>query len=33
MIRGDIQRMMSAVLARLDRRDEARVEAVPAQAK
>ncbi|NGZ83516.1 SRPBCC family protein [Duganella aceris] len=29
MIRSDIQRMMNAVLARLDRRDEPRVEAVP----
>jgi ribosome-associated toxin RatA of RatAB toxin-antitoxin module len=28
MIRGDIERMMSAVLARLDRRDEPKVEAV-----
>ena len=31
MIRGDIERMMGAVLARLDRRDEPRVEAVPAR--
>ncbi|MYM33107.1 cyclase/dehydrase [Duganella sp. FT50W] len=29
MIRGDIERMMSAVLARIDRRDDARVEAIP----
>jgi ribosome-associated toxin RatA of RatAB toxin-antitoxin module len=29
MIRGDIERMMGAVLARLDRRDEPRVEAIP----
>jgi ribosome-associated toxin RatA of RatAB toxin-antitoxin module len=29
MIRGDIERMMSAVLARIDRRDEPRVEAIP----
>ncbi|MBV7538489.1 SRPBCC family protein [Duganella sp. sic0402] len=29
MIRSDIERMMSAVLARLDRRDDARVEAIP----
>ncbi|SDG92999.1 Ribosome association toxin PasT (RatA) of the RatAB toxin-antitoxin module [Duganella sp. OV458] len=28
MIRSDIERMMSAVLARLDRRDDARVEAI-----
>ena len=33
MIRGDIERMMSAVLARIDRRDEPRVEAIPSQAK
>lgn len=29
MIRSDIERMMGAVLARLDRRDDARVEAIP----
>jgi ribosome-associated toxin RatA of RatAB toxin-antitoxin module len=29
MIRSDIERMMSAVLARIDRRDEPRVEAIP----
>jgi ribosome-associated toxin RatA of RatAB toxin-antitoxin module len=29
MIRGDIERMMSAVLARLDRKDAPRVEAIP----
>ncbi|TFW24025.1 SRPBCC family protein [Duganella callida] len=29
MVRSDIERMMSAVLARLDRRDEPRVEAIP----
>lgn len=29
MIRNDIERMMGAVLARLDRRDDARVEAIP----
>jgi ribosome-associated toxin RatA of RatAB toxin-antitoxin module len=29
MIRGDIERMMAAVLARIDRRDEPRVEAIP----
>jgi hypothetical protein len=29
MIRGDIERMMSAVLARLDRRDAPKVEAIP----
>jgi ribosome-associated toxin RatA of RatAB toxin-antitoxin module len=29
MIRRDIERMMAAVLARLDRRDEPRVEAIP----
>lgn len=29
MIRSDIERMMNAVLARLDRRDEPRVEAIP----
>ena len=29
MIRSDIERMMGAVLARLDRRDEPRVEAIP----
>jgi len=31
MIRSDIERMMNAVLARLDRRDEPRVEAIPAR--
>jgi len=29
MIRGDIERMMSAVLARIDRRDSPKVEAIP----
>ncbi|NVM76729.1 ribosome-associated toxin RatA of RatAB toxin-antitoxin module [Duganella sp. SG902] len=29
MIRGDIERMMSAVLARLDRKDAPKVEAIP----
>jgi ribosome-associated toxin RatA of RatAB toxin-antitoxin module len=29
MIRSDIERMMAAVLARIDRRDEPRVEAIP----
>jgi len=29
MIRSDIERMMNAVLARIDRRDEPRVEAIP----
>jgi ribosome-associated toxin RatA of RatAB toxin-antitoxin module len=29
MIRSDIERMMSAVLARIDRREEGRVEAIP----
>jgi ribosome-associated toxin RatA of RatAB toxin-antitoxin module len=33
MIRGDIERMMGAVLARIDRRDEPRVEAIPGQAR
>ncbi|NYE62916.1 ribosome-associated toxin RatA of RatAB toxin-antitoxin module [Duganella sp. 1224] len=31
MVRGDIERMMNAVLARLDRRDAPRVEAIPQQ--
>ncbi|EEF24808.1 conserved hypothetical protein [Ricinus communis] len=31
MVRSDIERMMNAVLARLDRRDAPRVEAIPQQ--